>query len=157
MSDSERMEKSLTLYDCFCNVHLPVFYTLALLYPCKILRLRASLFARHFAQDDKASGGVSPPPCSANRRYYIAQHYSAASEVSPRPYSANGRYYIAQHYSAAGGVSPPPCSANRRYFIAKLYSADSGSVNNTAMPRSARRFYNEHQPSYTVQAFMSYQ
>ena len=46
-------EKSLTLYDCFCNVHLPVFYTLTLLSPCKILRLRALLFARHFAQDDR--------------------------------------------------------------------------------------------------------
>ncbi len=49
-------EKSLTLYDCFCNVHLPVFYTLTLLSPCKILRLRALLFARHFAQDDRTCG-----------------------------------------------------------------------------------------------------
>ena len=49
-------EKSLTLYDCFCNVHLPVFYTLTLLSPCKILRLRAFLFARHSTQDDRTCG-----------------------------------------------------------------------------------------------------
>ena len=33
--------------------------------PCKILRLRASLFARHSAQDDRV-GGVAPRPCSGN-------------------------------------------------------------------------------------------
>ena len=44
---------------CPCSIPSPYYN------PCKILRLRASLFARHSAQDDRV-GGVAPRPCSGN-------------------------------------------------------------------------------------------
>ena len=40
-----------------CYAIMPAFYTQTLLHSCKILRLRASLSARHFAQDDMRAAG----------------------------------------------------------------------------------------------------
>ena len=50
-----------------CYAIMPAFYTQTLLHSCKILRLRASLFARHFAQDDMRAAGCPRGPIPRER------------------------------------------------------------------------------------------
>ena len=94
-------EKSLTLYACFCNVHLPVFYTITLLSPCQILRLRASLVARHFAQDDR-TGGVAGLTRGRIPRAASCRGHVPRKCVTTLPNLLRGQ---------RGGLPPYPCFA----------------------------------------------
>ena len=108
-------EKSLTLYACFCNVHLPVFYTLTLLSPCKILRLRASLLARYSAQDDRG-------------------HRVYAACVKRSLPAACRRCLIPRTASCRGHVP-----RTRVITLYNLIPWPARVINNITMPRSGRR------------------
>ena len=140
-----RVEELLMSPKSGCTVHWLTFIYPHPIVSCKILRLCASVFARHFAQDDRVNGVAGCPrshvpatfrcimfrerrvaaAISENERYYITQPYSADSDVSPLPCSAKMRYCITQPYSADSDVSPLPYSAKMRYCITQPHSADS--------------------------------
>ena len=81
------------MYICPCSIPSPYCH------PCKILRLRAFLFARHFAQDDRTCGQAA-----CRRRGVPAAMFR----------ESGGRSAIFRQRSVAS------CSANRCYCIALL-------------------------------------
>ena len=141
------------------------FNTTALLQSCKILRLRASLFARHFAQDDRAACRRCLVPAtfrcirfresgvrSALFREQALLHYQAycaASGSVPQQGSANGRYYITK----------PIARTTIQVYPPTVISTEARSRATSEAEKSLTLydcFCNEHGLAYTNRAFIAY-